>query len=148
MNNNSPKGKEVKSISISIEESKAIEKEISKGKPNSKADKKVKKEKKHHAKIAKRERELKKPQTAYSLFCADKRAENKDKKLSAKELGQLYRGLPESKKEEYTAKYEEAAKIYEKDLAALNEKNAETQKEEKKKIKIIRLKLQKLAKKK
>ena len=65
-------------------------------------DKKIEKsERKHKEKKEKREGEPKKPTTAFFLFCADKRAENKDKKLTAKELGELFKNLSEDKKEEY-----------------------------------------------
>ena len=67
--------------------------------------------------------------SAYLLFCADKRAENKDKKLSAKELGQMYGDLPDNKKDEYKKRYEDAVKKYEKELAAFNEKNTESEEE-------------------
>ena len=127
MNNKSPKEKKGKSKSI--KKSKANDKENQKEKPNPKADKKEKKEKKHRAKKEKREGEPKKPMSAYLLFCADKRAENKDKKLSAKELGQMYGDLPDNKKDEYKKRYEDAVKKYEKELAAFNEKNTESEEE-------------------
>ena len=53
-----------------------------------KKDKKEKSDKKHKEKKEKREGEPKKPQTAYFLFCADKRKENPEKKYAAKEYKQ------------------------------------------------------------
>ena len=58
-----------------------------KAKPEKKSEKKEKKQK---AKKEKREGEPKKPPSVYFLFCTDKRKENKDKKLSAKKLGEMF----------------------------------------------------------
>ena len=69
-----------------------------KTKPENKSEKK---EKKAKVKKEKREGEPKKPPTAYFLFCADKRKENKDKKLSAKELGEMFSKLPQADKDKY-----------------------------------------------
>lgn len=54
------------------------------------------------------EAKLKKPETAYALFCEAKRAEAKvadvSKKLGTKELGEMWRELPETDKEPYHIK--------------------------------------------
>ena len=103
MNNKSPKEKKAKSKSV--KKSKANEKDKDKDKENKKPNAKAeKKEKKTRAKKEKKDGEPKKPMTAYFLFCADKRAEAKDKKLSAKELGEMYKNLPKDKMEEYKKK--------------------------------------------
>ena len=83
-----------KKTSKSVKKSKNENKEKEKNKSD-------KKEKKHKAKKERKEGEPKKPQTAYFLFCAEKRAENTNQKLSAKELGELYKKLPEAEKEKY-----------------------------------------------
>ena len=61
-------------------------------------NKSEKKDKKHKVKKEKKEGEPKKPPTAYFLFCADKRKENKDKKMSAKELGEMFSKLSQEEK--------------------------------------------------
>ena len=50
--------------------------------------------------------------------------------MSLKELGEMYKQLDNAKKEEYTKKYEEAMKVNEKEMAAFNEKNSESDEEE------------------
>ena len=94
--NKGPQEKEKKAKSL--KKSKSNEKEVAKEKP---AKAKKDKEKQPKQKKEKPEGQPKKPQTAYFLFCADKRAEMKDKKLSAKELGQSFarRGEGEIQKE-------------------------------------------------
>ena len=80
--------------------SKTDKKDKEKDKEKEKSENKSeKKEKKHKQKKEKKEGEPKKPPTAYFLFCADKRKENKDKKWPAKELGELFNGLSEEEKE-------------------------------------------------
>ena len=118
MNNKSPKEKKAKSKSL--KKSKSSEPE----KPKEKSAK-GKKEKQPKQKKEKPEGQLKKPQTAYFLFCADKRAEDKDKKWTAKELGELYKNLPVSEKEVYKKRHDEEMKAYEKEKASLKEKGAE-----------------------
>ena len=81
----------------------------------------------------KKEGEPKKPATAFFLFCAEKRKENKDKKLSAKELGEMFYNLPEAEKEKYKKEHEELMKKYEEELALF--KDEEKEKEDKKKAK-------------
>ena len=88
MNNKSPVEKKFKSKSVKKSKSTDKEKEKPKEKSNPKAEKK---ERKHHTKKVKKEGQPKKPLSAYLLFCSDKRAELKDKKLSAKELGEMYK---------------------------------------------------------
>ena len=81
---------------------KSVKKSTSNKKEKAKSENKAeKKEKKPKAKREKREGEPKKPPTAYFLFCADKRKENKDKKLSAKELGEMFSQLPQAEKDKY-----------------------------------------------
>ena len=96
---------------------------------NEKSDKKPKKEK--------REGEPKKPQSAYFLFCAEKRKENKDKKLSAKELGDMFHQLSDAEKDKYKKMYEESMKKYEEEMALFKKNNpdVEKEKEDKKKAK-------------
>ena len=57
---------------------------------------------KSNSKAKKRENSIKRPQTAYFLFCQEKREEFKKKgdesKLTAKELGAMWKNLSESKK--------------------------------------------------
>ena len=95
--------------------SKTDKKEKDKEKDKSE-NKSEKKEKKHKQKKEKKEGEPKKPQTAYFLFCADKRKENKDKKWSAKELGDLFKGLSEEEKNKYKKAHEDLMKEYEKEI--------------------------------
>ncbi len=101
----------------SVKKSKTDKKEKEKNKSENKTEKKEKKQK---AKKEKREGEPKKPPTAYFLFCADKRKENKDKKLSAKELGEMFSQLPQAEKDRYKKMYEESMKKYEKELDEFN----------------------------
>ena len=82
-----------------------------------------KKEKKAKAKKEKREGEPKKPPTAYFLFCADKRKENKDKKMSAKELGEMFSKLSQEEKDKYKKMFEESMKKYEKEMEEFKKKN-------------------------
>ena len=104
-------------------------------KTSEKKDKKEKSDKKQ--KKEKREGEPKKPPSAYFLFCADKRKENKDKKLSAKELGEMYTKLSEEEKDKYKKMHDESMKKYEEELALFNKNNPEVEKEkeDKKKVK-------------
>ena len=102
-----------------------------------KAPKTEKGEKKPKEKKEKREGEPKKPPSAYFLFCADKRKENKDKKLSAKELGEMYTNLAAEEKDRYKKIYDESLKKYEEDMALFkkNHPEEEKEKEDKKKAK-------------
>ena len=84
-----------------------------------------KKEKKHLPKKSKKIGKPKRPPSAFLMFCSDKRAEMKDRKLSAKELGEIYITLEEAKKNLYLKKYEEAKKKYLKELADLEAKNSD-----------------------
>ena len=77
----------------------------------------------------------KKPQTAYFLFCADKRKENKDKKLSAKELGEMFSNLPEAEKDKYKKAHDELMKKYEEEMALFKKNNPEEEKEKENKKK-------------
>ena len=107
--NKGPQEKEKKAKPM--KKSKSNDKEVAKEKP---AKGKKDKEKQPKAKKEKPEGQPKKPPTAYFLFCADKRAENKDKKLKAKELGELFNALSEEEKEKYKKKHEELVKVYQK----------------------------------
>ena len=80
----------------------------------------------------KRKEMPKKPMSAYFLFCSDKRKENKDKKISPKELGEMYDHLPKSEKERYKKIHEELMKKYEEEMALFMSNNLE---DEEKKIK-------------
>ena len=91
--NKGPQEKEKKAKAV--KKSKSSEKEKSKDKPiKAKKDK----EKQPKQKKERPEGQPKKPPTAYFLFCAEKRNENKDKKWLAKELGELFKNLPEEEK--------------------------------------------------
>ena len=65
---------------------------------------------------------LKKPLSPYLLFCVEKRAQEKDKKYTAKELGELWNRHSEQEKKPYYDKYESEKKEYEQ-LKAELEKN-------------------------
>ena len=104
MNNKSPVEKKAKRKRIK-KKTKSTDKEKEKQKQKEKSNPKAeKKERKHHTKKVKKEGQPKKPASAYLLFCSDKRAEFKDKKLSAKELGEMYKELPQDKKDFYKKK--------------------------------------------
>ena len=90
--NKSPIEKEKKAKSLKKSKSKDKEK------PEKTAKGKKDKEKQAKPKKEKPEGQPKKPRSAYFLFCADKRAENKEKKWSAKELGDLFNKLPKDQK--------------------------------------------------
>ena len=96
--NKSPIEKEKKAKSL--KKSKSNDKE----KPEKTAKGKKDKDKQAKPKKEKPEGMPKKPQTAYFLFCADKRAENKEKKFAAKELGDLFKALPDDEREKYKKK--------------------------------------------
>ena len=117
-----------------VQRSKSIENLDMKEKPLKKKEEKHLKKKKGKA-----EGMPKKPPTAFFIFCAEKRAENTDKKLSAKELGQLFKNLPEDMKALYKRKYEESMKQYEKEIASyienLHDDNEEKDPKENKKKK-------------
>ena len=105
---------------------KSVKKSKSDKKEKAKSENKTeKKEKKPKAKREKREGEPKKPPTAYFLFCADKRKENKDKKLSAKELGEMFSQLPQAEKDKYKKMYEDSMTKYEKELEEFNKTHPE-----------------------
>ena len=97
----------------STKKSKSDKKEKEKTKAENKTEKK---EKKAKAKKEKREGEPKKPPTAYFLFCADKRKENKDKKMTAKELGELFTKLSDADKDKYKKMHDDLMKKYENDM--------------------------------
>ena len=76
------------------------------------------KSKKSVKKSKKSDNGLKRPTTPYFLFCQEQRDELKkkgeEKKLTAKELGAMWKKLPDTKKKPFIAKYEEEKKKYEK----------------------------------
>ena len=88
-----------------------------------KSEKKLKSKSKDKSKKSLKKRNklidnLKRPQTAYFLFCSKTREEYKkrgdDKKLTAKELGEMWRNLPDSQKKPFKDKFEEAESRYSK----------------------------------
>ena len=88
----------------------------------------------------KRKEMPKKPMTAYFLFCSDKRKENKDKKISPKELSEMYDHLPESEKERYKKIHQELMKKYEEEMALFMSNNLEDEEKDIKKAKAKSLK--------
>ena len=67
---------------------------------------------------------IKRPQTAYFLFCSKMR-EKTQKSLSAKELGKMWVDLPEKEKKKYRDQYEKNMKEYLKKLEELNKSDKE-----------------------
>ena len=86
-----------------------------------------------------------KPPSAYFLFCSDKRAENNEKKFSAKELGKLFTELPDKEKENYKKKAQELMKAYNMDMSSIKEKSDEE--EDKKETKTSKADMKKNSKK-
>ena len=72
---------------------------------------------------------LKRPQTPYFLFCSKQRDELKkkgdDKKLTAKELGDMWKKLSDEDKKPFIDKYQEEKKKYEKLKDELGNKSEE-----------------------
>ena len=66
---------------------------------------------------------LKKPLSPYLLFCVEKRAQEKGKKFTAKELGELWNRHSEQEKKPYYDKYESEKKEYEQLKAEFNDIN-------------------------
>ena len=89
------------------------------------------KTKKSTKKSQKKDNGLKRPTTAYFLFCSKQREELKkkgeDKKLTAKELGAMWQKLSDTKKKPFIEKYElekkKASKAKGKCKKSQNEKN-------------------------
>ena len=71
----------------------------------------------------------KRPMTPYFLFCQKKRQEyiNSDnqRKLTAKELGSMWKNLPDEQKNSFIKQYEKDKKKYEEDKQKLKEKSEE-----------------------
>ena len=72
---------------------------------------------------------LKRPMTPYFLFCSKKREEQAKsgdgKRLTAKELGAMWKKLTEEEKKPFTEKYEIELKKYNEMLVELNKKSEE-----------------------
>ena len=71
----------------------------------------------------------KRPMTPYFLFCQEKRQEyiNSDnqRKLTAKELGSMWKNLPDEQKNSFIKQYEKDKKKYDEDKQKLKEKSEE-----------------------
>ena len=99
------------------------------------------KSKKSSRKTKKSSDDLKKPATPYFLFCSKCREDLKksgdDRKLTAKELGAMWKKLPETEKKIYNDLYQESKKKYEKLKNELeSESNEESDVEDDKETKI------------
>ena len=94
------------------------------------------KSKKSTKKSQKSSNGLKRPLSAYMLFCSKQREELKkkgdDKKLTAKELGAMWNKLSETKKKPFFDKFEAEKKKYEKLKDELENKSEEEDEEEEK----------------
>ena len=66
---------------------------------------------------------LKKPLSAYMLFCVEKRAQEKDRKYNAKDLGKMWNKLSEEEKKPYFDRFELEKKKYELLKAELENKS-------------------------
>ena len=92
------------------------------------------KSKKSTKKSQKSNNGLKRPLSAYMLFCSKQREELKkkgdDKKLTAKELGAMWNKLSETKKKPFFEKFEAEKKKYEKMKDELESKSEEEDSEE------------------
>ena len=99
------------------------------------ADETKSKEKKiNSTKITKKLNSIKKPPTSYFRFCKKIRNEmknkNPEKKLTAKELGKMWKELSPEKKKIYRTEYEEEKKKYDKlksELESKSDSNSEIQ---------------------
>ena len=98
-----------------------MEEENKRHKSNSKGN-----TKKSNKNSKKNECGIKRPQTKYFLFCQEKKEKLKKKgdesKLTAKELGVLWKKLFESKKKPYKDHYEEEKKKYNRHMKELKNK--------------------------
>ena len=76
----------------------------------------------------------KRPMTPYFLFCQEKRQEyiNSDnqRKLTAKELGSMWKNLPDEQKNSFIKQYEKDKKKYEEDKQKLKEKSEEEEEDD------------------
>ncbi len=76
----------------------------------------------------------KRPMTPYFLFCQKKRQEyiNSDnqRKLTAKELGSMWKNLPDEQKNSFLNQYEKDKKKYEEDKQKLKEKSEEEEEDD------------------
>ena len=84
-----------------------------------------KESRKHFKKIRKNTIQLKRPQTPYFLFCSKKREELKkagnEKRLTAKQLGAMWRKLSEEEKKPLIEQYEKDIIEYERRKKELEE---------------------------
>lgn len=121
--------------------SKEKTKENTKEKSKERSKEKLKeKSKEKSIKSKKSDFDLERPQTPYFLFCSKKR----NKKLTAKELGDMWKKLPEDQKKVFNDQYQETKKKYDKAKEELKSKSDEEsdveQKEKKGKIKFGKVK--------
>ena len=76
----------------------------------------------------------KRPMTPYFLFCQEKRQEyiNSDnqRKLTAKELGSMWKNLPDEQKNSFIKQYDKDKKKYEEDKQKLKEKSEEEEEDD------------------
>ena len=76
----------------------------------------------------------KRPMTPYFLFCQKKRIEyinsENQRKLTAKELGSMWKNLPDEQKNTFFIQYEKDKKKYEEDKQKLQEKSDEEEEDE------------------
>ena len=76
----------------------------------------------------------KRPMTPYFLFCQKKRQEyiNSDnqRKLTAKELGSMWKNLPDEQKNSFIKQYEKDKKKYDEDKQKLKEKSEEEEEDD------------------
>ena len=72
---------------------------------------------------------IKRPQTAYFLFCSKMREKNQNtsdsKRLTAKELGKMWKNLPEKERKKFHDQYEKEMKEYHKKIEELKKSEEE-----------------------
>ena len=108
-------------------------------KPKKSTSKSKGKSKKSQKKSKKSDNGLKRPQTPYFLFCQKQREDLKkagdERKLTAKELGAMWKKLSETKKKPFMEQYEKEKKKYEKlkdEIESKSEESSDEEVEEKK----------------
>ncbi len=79
------------------------------------------------------QKSLKKPMPAYMLFCIKKREQEKDKRLTGKQLGEMWNKLSELEKKPFIEQYNLEKKKYELLKAELEQKKSADDEDEKKK---------------
>ena len=106
-----------------------------------------KESRKHFKKIRKNTIQLKRPQTPYFLFCSKKREELKkagnDKRLTAKELGAMWKKLSEEEKKSLIEQYEKDRIEYERRKKELEEEEKSEDEEDNKSNRKIKVKTKK-----